>query len=336
MMTMPGRHGMMPEKLPDRGGDKDMTCVSSLAFILSAPPADEPIHSPRAFWKRHLAALAEGRSPIDEAILGGFSADRLGYAFAAGYHAALRALAPDLPPTSVVSLCITEQGGGHPRAILTKLHPDGESHYRIEGHKRWATLSGDANILLVAASEGLGDQGKNRIRIVRVDAAAAGIILTPMTETLFAPEIVHSEVTLAGVRVGREALLPGDGYDRYIKPFRTIEDIHVHAALLAYLIRESRRHQLSRSIPERLASLLSALSDLAAREPDAPSVHIALAGALSSSAALVKEIEEEWARTESLAYSRWQRDRPLLGVAERARSQRLDRAWERSAPSGAD
>jgi hypothetical protein len=306
--------------------------VSPLAFILSAPPGEDPIPSPAAFWKRHLAALAVGRPPIEEAILAGFSADRLGYAFAAGYHAALRALAPDLPATSIVSLCVTEEGGGHPRAILTKLHPDGEARYRIEGHKRWATLSGDADILLVAASEGQDEQGKNRIRIVRVGARAAGIILTPMPETLFAPEIVHAEVTLAGVQVDREALLPGDGYDRYIKPFRTIEDIHVHAALLAYLIREARRHGLSRSIPERLASLLSALSDLAAREPDAPSVHIALAGALSSSAALLSEIEEEWARTGSLAYSRWQRDRPLLGVAERARSQRLDRAWERSTP----
>ena len=52
--------------------------------------------------------------PIDRAVAGGFLADRVAYAFAAGYEAALRRLAPGLPKGPIVSLCITERGGGPP------------------------------------------------------------------------------------------------------------------------------------------------------------------------------------------------------------------------------
>ncbi len=78
--------------------------------------------------------------PMDRAVAGGFLADRIGYAFAAGYEAALRRLAPDLPEGPIVSLCITEKEGAHPRAIkarldkrpLGRLYPYGgeELHHR--------------------------------------------------------------------------------------------------------------------------------------------------------------------------------------------------------------
>lgn len=37
-------------------------------------------------------------------------------------------------------------------------------------------------------------------------------------------------------------VLPGDGYDDYIKPFRTLEDVHVHLALGAFLLGDSAPH----------------------------------------------------------------------------------------------
>ena len=45
--------------------------------------------------------------------------------------------------------------------------------------------------------------------------------------TPFAPEIPHARITLANVTVRDEDVLPGDGYARYLKPFRTIEDTFV-------------------------------------------------------------------------------------------------------------
>ena len=59
-----------------------------------------------------------------------------------------------------------------------------------------------------------------------------------------------------GQRVIRGALLPGDGYDVYVKPFRTIEDIHVHAATIAYLVAEGRRRGWPHGWIERAVNLL--------------------------------------------------------------------------------
>src|SRR4051812_18894114 len=178
--------------------------------------------------------------PIDRAILAGARARKVADAFLAGYQAALRALIPTLPGDRLSCLCATEEGGAHPRAIATRLERDGAG-YRLTGRKRWVTGGPLADLLLGVASTGLDDAGKNRLRLVRVDAHAPGVTLHPMPETPFTPEIPHAEVELAGVQLGEDALEPGDGYDRYLKPFRTVEDCHVHAAVLAYVLGVARR-----------------------------------------------------------------------------------------------
>src|SRR5262245_25603109 len=99
-------------------------------------------------------------------------------------------------------------------------------------------MASAAQSLLVVASTGNVD-GKNRLRVVRVPANAAGVRIEPAVAP-FVPEIAHARVTLDGVRVSAGDLLPGDGYDDYLKPFRTIEDLHVHGALLGYLIGVAR------------------------------------------------------------------------------------------------
>ena len=43
------------------------------------------------------------------------------------------------------------------------------------------------------------------------------------TTAAFVPEISHAEVELDRVKVSDADVLPGDGYDDYLKPFRTIE-----------------------------------------------------------------------------------------------------------------
>ena len=64
-----------------------------------------------------------------------------------------------------------------------------------------------------------------------------------MPPTRFVPEVPHAQVLMQDLRVSASALLPHDGYDAYVKPFRTIEDLHVTLAVLAYLLREARvRH----------------------------------------------------------------------------------------------
>ena len=171
------------------------------------------------------------------------------------------------------------------------------------------------------------DGGKNRLRVVRVRADAPGLRLHPTTAP-FVPEIPHAEVELDGVIATDADLLPGDGYDAYLKPFRTIEDVHVHAALAGYLIGVARRRRLpARPAVERLLGLAAATRSLAHADPKAATTHAALAGVLDLAARLVAELEPLWAAAPDDEWARWQRDRPLLRVAGTARAARRERAW---------
>jgi hypothetical protein len=80
---------------------------------------------------------------------------------------------------------------------------------------------------------------------------------------------------------------------------------------------------------ERVAGLLVALAALAEADPSAPDTHVALAGVLDLARAPVDEIGRLWAKTESPAHARWERDRVIAGVASEAREKRLRRAWDR-------
>jgi hypothetical protein len=182
---------------------------------------------------------------------------------------------------------------------------------------------------LVVASAGSDEQGRNALKLVRIAAGARGVSISAMPATPFAPEIPHAEVTLDAVGVAPGDLLPGDGYDRYLKPFRTIEDIHVHAALLGYLASVARRFAWPRECLERIAAALVGTRSLALEPPSAPEVHVALAGLHASGQALLQELDAHWALVEPAERERWIRDRPLFEVAGSARNARRARAWER-------
>ncbi len=294
-------------------------------LLASSPPvlATATLDAWRLATTAHRAAAA---STIDRAALGGACADRLGFAFAAAYAEALHALVPSLGGR-IAALCATEDGGAHPRAIRTALVLDDTGGYTLTGRKRWATAADGAADLLVVASLGADDAGRNRLRVARVSTHAPGVRLT-VTTAPFVPEIPHAEVELDHVRVAADDVLPGDGYDRYLKPFRTIEDLHVHAALLAYLAGVVRRHALAPALLERAFALLAATRSLAAGAAAAPATHLALAGLLDLVTAFVTDLEAAWSAPAPASdeHARWQRDRPLLRVAASARTARRDAA----------
>ncbi|MCW5806067.1 MAG: acyl-CoA dehydrogenase, partial [Deltaproteobacteria bacterium] len=239
---------------------------------------------------------------------------------AGGYREALRALVPDA--TGIASLCATEDGGAHPRAIATRLEGG-----RLTGKKKWATLASHAPTLLVVASIGADGAGRNRLRVVRVAANAPGVRLVPASAAIV-PEIPHAAVELDGVAVAEGDVLPGDGYDDYLKPFRTVEDIHVHAALAGYLVGVARRHAFPRETIERLLAVALAAHALAGCDPKATATHLALAGVLAEARRAVEEAEAHWrARPADAERTRWERDRALLDVAGKARAARREKAW---------
>ena len=166
------------------------------------------------------------------------------------------------------------------------------------------------------------------MRLVRVDAGRPGLRVVLMPDAPFAPEIPHAQVELDGVAVEDGDVLEGDGYDAYLKPFRTVEDIHVHAALLGYLIGAARRHEWPDSLVERLSALVVSARSLAAAPPSAPEIHIAVAGMLEETRRVVDDSASLWESAGTEERDRWGRDRVLLEVAGKARAARRERAWE--------
>jgi hypothetical protein len=160
--------------------------------------------------------------------------------------------------------------------------------------------------------------------MVRVARDAPGVTLE-LSSAAFVPEIAHARVTLDGAP---GEVLPGDGYADYVKPFRTVEDIHVHAALVGYWFGVVRSHRFAHALAERLAMTAAALVALGAEDARAPATHVALGGVLAASAEQVAELEAEWAGAPDEEWQRWQRDRAILRVASKARGERLARAWE--------
>jgi alkylation response protein AidB-like acyl-CoA dehydrogenase len=311
-----------------------------LFHILTSAVRQEPVVELLSWWPRMQAASAGLRTPIERAVAAGFAADRLGYAFAAGYQEALHQLVPTLGPLRA-ALCATEVGGVHPRAIATQLTA-GAAGMRLSGQKSWVTLGTHAEALLVVASEGADSHGRNRLCVCQVPRTRQGVTLGAQPPTPFAPEIPHATLHLHEVPVEPHERLAGDGYERYLKPFRTIEDLHVHAALLGYLLGVARRAGWPAACQEELAALIITARALAAMPPEDPTLHVALAGLLSSCERLVRAVEPLWQEAEPAERTRWERDCPLLAVAGKARAQRLAAAWERlhalapapAAPSG--
>jgi alkylation response protein AidB-like acyl-CoA dehydrogenase len=283
------------------------------------------------WWPRWRDGAARAPSPAEQALLGGFDADRVGWAFASGYQAALRALQPDLPAEAVAAFCVTEESGNRPRDIRTRIEPAEGGGWRLSGAKRWTTLGPDSSVLLVVgALPADGPASRVVLKVARVAVGTPGLQLLPMPAPRFVPEVPHARVQLDAVAVAASALLPGDGYEAYVKPFRTIEDTLVTLAVLAYLLREARQRAWPAAFAEASCGTIAALIGVARAAPDAPATHLALAGALAQAQLLYAQASALWAAADDdPASRRWQRDAALFQVAGSARAQRAARAWER-------
>lgn len=283
-----------------------------------------------AFFARHQAATAGFSTTIERAAVGGFAADRLGWAFSSGYSEALRRMVPALSADDgPAALCATEEGSAHPRAIKTSLSPGPDGGFVLSGRKQFVTFGTLAKRLFIVATEGEDGEGRSRLAVVCVPADREGVLVQPLPALPFTPEIPHASVELAGVRVAASERLPGDGYERYLKPFRTLEDSHVMAALLGWLVQVLRRAGAARSVVQELLLLVLGGCGLMELPPLDDATHIALGAWLLRIECLLKENESLWAAVDAETRARWERDRPLLRIAGKVRAQRLAAAWQR-------
>lgn len=284
-----------------------------------------------AWWSHHRDLSARWPDSLDLAVAAGFQADRLAWAFASAYQAALHALIPNLPRDEVCALCVTEEGGTAPRAMQSTLRVHADGHLQLDGAKRWTTLGPNGGLFLVAARDARESLDPPRIRLARVAAGSTGLQILPMPPASFVPEIAHARLRFDGVCVRDSDLLPGDGYSRYVKPFRTVEDLHVHASALAYVLGHARRHDGSPEWIERALATLLTFGALSRLDSTEPATHLALAGTMAQAEDLIHTAEPFWS-TSPIAAERWQRDRHLLQIAAAAREARREAAWRSACP----
>lgn len=292
--------------------------------LLTTPPQPVMMADLDAWWYHHLTIEPPdgGSDPVATALRGGFAAPCLAFAFASGYQAALHALVPGLPRDAIAALCVTEEQGGHPKQLQTTLEGGA-----LRGRKTFVTLGRKAQVLLIAAVRGRAEDGRPNLALVSIRAPREGLGYEVQPPGPFMPEMEHAVIELDVVGVAGDQILPGDGFSDYIKPFRTIEDIHVHLALTGYLVRVARQSAWPREACEDLLGLAVTGAALARLDSRAPPTHLALTAYLRQLRGVIEGCESHWDRCPADERGRWQRDQTILRFAEFARAARTAAAW---------
>ncbi|WP_010486267.1 acyl-CoA dehydrogenase family protein [Pseudomonas sp. S9] len=262
-----------------------------------------------------LERLAEP-SAFELAVLGGRLAPTPGLAFLAGYQGALRALWPSAPWT-LGALCVTENRSVRPADMQTRL-----SQLQLSGRKDFVTAGDAAQWLLVAAREE-GDGLAPQVAITVVANGAAGVQVEQLPALGFMPDVSHARLQLDQAACER---LPGDGWDDYVKPFRSIEDLHVLAAICAWLYGIGHESAWPVDLQLRLLGLLSGCAEVSRASAKAPTTHVLLGGLFAQFAALGPELDHALAAGDEHWAALWQRDKALMSIARSARQARLQKA----------
>ncbi|MGX1123549.1 acyl-CoA dehydrogenase [Pseudomonas sp. FFUP_PS_473] len=255
-------------------------------------------------------------SPFELAILGGRSMPTPGLAFLLGYQAALRVLWPSAPQ-SLGALCASERRSVRPADMQTRL-----DELRLSGSKDFVTAGLDADWLLVAARSEAEGQSP-RLSLAVVYPGEPGVRLEPLPALPLMPEVGHARLHLEQALCER---LAGDGWDAYVKPFRTLEDLYVLSALCAWLYGVGQVSGWPQSLQLRLISLLAGCAEGSRLCADTVACHLLLGGLFAQFAGLREEINRALLASNGQWASLWQRDQGVLDIASAARAKRLAKA----------
>jgi len=279
-------------------------------------PAPRLTQRPLADWFASLLEACAIAGPLELALLGGCRAATPGLAFLAGYQAALRVVWPSAP-AALGALCVTENRSTRPADMSTRL--DG---LQLNGRKDYVTAGDAADWLLVAArEEASGESPKLALAVLHKGTPGFQVEALPAIKLM--PEVGHARLLLNNASCER---LAGDGWDGYVKPFRSIEDLHVLAALSAWHFSLARECGWPQDLQLRLLGLLTGCAEVARQSPSAAITHVLLAGLFAQQQALRADLETALAAGPAHWAELWQRDQALLTIAGTARAKRLEKA----------
>ena len=267
-------------------------------------------------WYASLLERIGHPAPLQLALLGGRLAATPGLAFLAGYQGALRALWPAAPWT-LGALCVTENRSTRPADMATRIDA-----LSLDGRKDFVTAAEAADWLLVAAREEAGG-APVQLALGVVRNGAPGVQIETLPALPLMPDVSHGRLHLQGAQCER---LAGDGWDDYVKPFRTLEDTHVLAALTAWLFGVGQESAWPQALQLRLLGLLAGCAEVARQCPSAAGSHVMLAGLFAQFDSLRPDLDNAFATGDAHWAQLWQRDKGLLTIAGSARSKRLQKA----------
>ena len=255
-------------------------------------------------------------TPFELAVAGGRRMATPGLAFLVGYQAALRMLWPSAPP-SLGALCATEQRSLRPADMQTRL-----TDLRLNGRKDFVTAGDAADWLLVAArSEEPGETPRLSLAVVYPGEPSVRVEKLPALPLM--PDISHGRLHLDGALC---ELLAGDGWDAYVKPFRSLEDVYVLSAMTAWLYGVGQDSGWSQPLLLRLLALLAGCAEASRQPPNNPAGHVLLGGLFAQFDALKGEIDQALAEGSPEWAQMWQRDQGVMQLAAGARAKRLAKA----------
>lgn len=284
---------------------------------------NDPIAQPlqRSLGDTYAALLQQlgSVSPFELAVLGGQALPTPGLAFLVGYQAALRVLWPSAP-AGLGALCASEGHSVRPADLHLRLDVDA---LRLSGSKDFVTAGLDADWLLVAArSEVAGEAAQLSLAVVY--PGEPGVRLEPLPSLPLMPEVGHARLHLEQALCER---LAGDGWAAYVKPFRSLEDLYVLSAVVAWLYGVGRAKGWPQAVQLRLIGLLAGCAEGSRQCADAVACHLLLGGLFAQFSHLGPELEQALASTPGPFAELWQRDQGILQIASGARAKRLAKAW---------
>jgi len=255
-------------------------------------------------------------TPFELAVAGGRLMATPGLAFLVGYQAALRMLWPSAP-LSLGALCATEQRSLRPADMQTRL-----TDLRLSGRKDFVTAGDAAEWLLIAArSEAPGDAVSLSLAVVY--PGEPGVRLEKLPAIALMPDISHGRLFLDNAQC---ELLAGDGWDAYVKPFRTLEDVYVLSAMTAWLYGIGQDSDWAQALQLRLLALLAGCAEVSRQAPNNAAGHVLLGGLFAQFEGLKGEIDQALADGPPHWAAMWQRDQAVMALAAGARGKRLAKA----------
>lgn len=306
-----------------------MSTNLDLLDLLLSPPESmagcEAIADWLPAWRAEQARHRE-LGPFSAAIAAALRADRLAWAFFSAYQGAVQTAFPGRLPAGRIGAMAVNEADRRITEIATCLDA-GTGGITLRGHKSWVFLGDGKPVVFLLARRGDGPgRGPGSLAMVQQELDAPGVTVMPGRAQSVVPEIAHVQAQFDDVSVAPAALLDGDGYADYAKPFRLREDLFVTGCALACLFSSGRAANWPAQWLQRAIAVIVGLERCAARDAREASTHVLSAGVLSLAGMLMREVDALWTDAQAAQRERWQRDRPLLEFARDARRARAAKA----------